>query len=43
MRAISNLILFTMAVCVILDVYVTAPSGLAAAQPTQVQYMVASR
>lgn len=43
MRTISNLILFTMAVCVMLDVYVTAPSGLVATRPTQVQYMVASR
>lgn len=43
MRTISNLIVFTMAVYVMLDIYVTAPSGLTANTPAQAHYMVASR
>lgn len=43
MRAISNLIIFAMAVYVMLDVCVTAPSGLASNAPVRTEYMVASR
>lgn len=43
MRGITNLIMFAMAVYVMLDVYTTAPSGLASNAPVQAQYMLASR
>lgn len=43
MRTISNLVVFTMAVYVMLDIYVTAPSGLSTNTPVHARYMVASR
>lgn len=43
MRAISNLIIFTMAVCVMLDVSATTPSSLASNTPVGAEYMLASR
>lgn len=43
MRAITNLIMFAMAVYVMLDVCVTAPSGLASNSPMHTEYLLASR
>lgn len=42
MRTISNLIVFTMAVYVMLDIYVTAPT-IIASSAAPAQYMLASR